>query len=129
MTAETPLLYSILIAFGIFLGILILCSILTLGKNYTHYRSTYDALLRGDYVYNEHLSKYGDIVYFRKPGDNSFNDDEILLFSNGSIKLLGKSAYIHNASFSYMDPYTVYWKIKIGNLIKQKKTINSNQQI
>jgi hypothetical protein len=126
MSTAISLIYSVLIAIGSFLFIFGLATFLTLRKNYSSYKLTYDAILGGDYVYNEYLSKGSNIIYFRRPGDNSFNDDEILFFENGdgSIKLLGKSKYIHNASFTYLDPYTLYWKKKIKNAMKEKQNSN-----
>jgi hypothetical protein len=126
MSTAISLIYSVLIAIGSFLFIFGLATFLTLRKNYSSYKLTYDAILGGDYIYNEYLSKGSNIIYFRRPGDNSFNDDEILFFENGdgSIKLLGKSKYIHNASFTYLDPYTLYWKKKIKNAMKEKQNSN-----
>ncbi len=126
MTTAISLFYSFLIAITSFLVVFGLASFLTLRKNYSAYKLTYDSLLRGDYVYNEYLSKNSDIIYFRKPGDDSFNDDEILFFGNGdgSIKLLGKSKYIHEAAFTYLDPYTIYWKRKIRKMMKETQTNN-----
>ena len=126
MSTAISLIYSVLIAIGSFLFIFGLATFLTLRKNYSSYKLTYDAILGGDYIYNEYLSKGSNIIYFRRPGDNSFNDDEILFFENGdgSIKLLGKSKYIHSASFTYLDPYTLYWKKKIKNAMKEKQNSN-----
>jgi hypothetical protein len=126
MSTAISLIYSVLIAIGSFLFIFGLATFLTLRKNYSSYKLTYDAILGGDYIYNEYLSKGSNIIYFRRPGDNSFNDDEILFFENGdgSIKLLGKSKYIHNASFTYLDPYTLHWKKKIKNAMKEKQNSN-----
>jgi hypothetical protein len=126
MSTAIPLIYSVLIAIGSFLFIFGLATFLTLRKNYSSYKLTYDAILGGDYIYNEYLSKGSNIIYFRRPGDNSFNDDEILFFENGdgSIKLLGKSKYIHSASFTYLDPYTLYWKKKIRTVMNEKQNNN-----
>lgn len=80
---------------------------------------TADALSDGGYVYNEYLSKYSDIVYYRKhDADSLFSDDEILFFKNGTIKLLGKNSYIHDALFTYFDPYTMYWRNRIFRIFK-----------
>lgn len=126
MTTVIYLFYSFLIAIASFLVIFSIASFITLSKNYSAYKLTYDSILRGDYVYNEYFSKNSHIIYFRKPGDDSFNDDEILFFDNGngSIKLLGKSKYIHDAVFTYGDPYTIYWKRKIRKMMKETQTNN-----
>jgi len=126
MSTTISLIYSLLLAIGGFIFIFGLSTFLTLRKNYSSYKLTYDALLNGDYVYNEYLSKGSDIIYFRKPGDDKFNDDEIIFFENGngSIKLLGKNKYIHDASFTYLDPYTLYWKKKIRKIMNQKQNNN-----
>jgi hypothetical protein len=128
MTTETGILYSILIAIGAFIFIISLASFLTLRKNYPAYKLTYDALLSGDYVYNEYLTQNGDIIYFRKPGDNSLTNfnDEILFFENGkgSIKLLGREKYIHNALFTDFELYTHYWQKKIRKVMKEKQNNN-----
>lgn len=128
MTTEIGIFYSILISLGAFVFILGLATFLTLRKNYSAYKLTYNALLSGDYVYNEYLSKHSDIIYFRKPGDNSLSNfnDEILFFEKGegSIKLLGRDKYIHNALFTYFELYTLYWKKKIIKTMKEKQNNN-----
>jgi hypothetical protein len=126
MSTTISLIYSVLIAMGSFLFIFGFAAFLTLRDNYPSYKLTYNALLVGDYVYNEYLSKYSNLVHFRRPGDNAFNDDEILFFDNGegSIKLLGKNKYIHKASFIYLDPYTLYWKNKIRKVMKENRNDN-----
>jgi len=128
MATTMILLYSILIAAVTVWILLWLCSFLTLRMNYKYYKSTADALSEGTYVYNEYCSKYADIVYYRKPGDDSLiSKDEILFFESGSIKLLGKSAYIHEAAFSYFDPYTNYWRRKILKIFKELEAKRTEQ--
>ena len=129
METAIILVYSVLIAAVTMWVLLWLCTFLTLRMNYKYYKATADALTKGTYVYNEYSSKYADIVYYRKPGDNSlFTKDEILFFENGSIKLLGKSAYIHEAAFTYFDPYTNYWRRKIVKIfmkLEAERTSNA----
>ena len=128
METTMILLYSVLIAAVTVWILLWLCSFLTLRMNYKYYKPTADALSEGTYVYNEYCSKYADIVYYRKPGDDSLiSKDEILFFESGSIKLLGKSAYIHEAAFSYFDPYTNYWRRKILKIFKELEAKRTEQ--
>lgn len=99
------------------------CSVMVNRANYKYYRSTAKALLSGDYVYNKYFSEYSDIIYYRKPGDDSpSSKDEILFFSDGPIKLLGRSAYIHDAAYTYFDPYTNYWRRKILRIFNDLET-------
>lgn len=108
----------------LFLCIVIVSTILTLHDCYPYYKKTYLAIKNREYV--RYVSPYfnsDSLTYFRKANKsldfyNSF-DDEIILFENGSIKLLGNLKYIHTALYTYFDPYTLYWFYKIRRALNE----------
>lgn len=92
-----------------------------ISDNYKWYKPTYKAITNREYVYNEKMS-CEEITYFRKPGDNDiFSDDEILLFKEGSIKLLGRNKYIHKSFMNILESYTWYWGRKLASAINKEK--------
>ena len=106
----------------IFSVVTISCT-LSLLSIHKYYKLTYLALKNETYQFYE---KRGNLYYFRKVLINEklslyFGDDDMIFdMDDGSIKLINNE-YIHNALFSYFDPYTFYWKIKLWNWFKQKK--------
>jgi hypothetical protein len=123
---------AIILLLVIIIGILWLSSFLTLREYYQFYKPTYDAIVNGSYVRDRNLSS-DSTIYFRRPDNTDpFTDNEIIFFGDGkgSIKLLtGKrniSAYIHEASFTFFDPYTLYWRKKIIIAFEESKQKSLN---
>jgi hypothetical protein len=123
---------AIILLLVIIIGILWLSAFLTLREYYQFYKPTYDAIVNSSYVRDRNLSSDNTIYFRRSDNTDPFTDDEIIFFDagKGSIKLLtGKrsiSAYIHEASFTFLDPYTLYWRKKIRIAFEESKQKSLN---
>jgi hypothetical protein len=114
------------------IAILWLSTFLTLRQYYQFYKPTYDAIVNGSYVWDRKFST-DSTIYLRRPDNTDpFTDEEIIFFNagKGSIKLLTSkrniSAYIHEASFTFLDPYTLYWRKKIRIAFEESKQKSLN---
>lgn len=83
----------------------IVASIITLGHQWKHYRVEYSKL--------PHYS-------FRRMGNQVWTNEEsrfVYFLDDGGIRLT--NVYIHNAIFTYFDPYSFYWLIKFNRYMKK----------
>lgn len=85
---------------------------------------TYAAIRDGRYVFQENFQ---GTMYFMKK-DSPFRwwekwgrPDTIIIFKEGSVKLLGYDVYLHSWFLSFFHPYMLYWKIRFSRLIKHNK--------
>jgi len=85
---------------------------------------TYTAIRDGRYVFQENFQ---GTMYFMKK-DSPFRwwekwgrPDTIIIFKEGSVKLLGYDVYLHSWFLSFFHPYILYWKIRFSRLIKHNK--------
>ena len=78
-------------------------SMLTLYKGYGDYSKVYKSLK------NKTFYIYQDVVYSHKYGEE---DDYFVYFLNEKGFTLSKNTDLHNAYFTYFDPYSLYWYIK-----------------
>jgi hypothetical protein len=86
---------------------------LVLFKDFYHYKKTYEALVSGEYVYNEHLSGCG-VHYFTNTNDY----DRILYFTDDSSIKLVNGGYLHNNFVTNFSPYSLYWYKKLNRWFK-----------
>lgn len=118
-------IYFLLITFGAIYAVFTFSSIMVQWPKYKYYKPTYEAIASGTYVFASQSESY---VTFRPLAkkDEWWSDDEILFFydkwsnKRESIKLLGKTKYIHEGLSNVFDPYTAYWFHKLHSLAKTK---------
>jgi len=122
------ILLTLIISISIITSIFAIIEILVLHKNYPYYKKTYKALVNLEYVFDHESS---GLCYYRNKhvkaiGWNPYSpndDDEIILFADGSIKLLGGDRYIHAGLF-ILEPYSMYWGYKIRKILKENKGVD-----
>jgi hypothetical protein len=84
--------------------------------DFPYYRWTYDALLSGQYRYNERLSGRG-VLYFTKK--EKLDSTWVLYFTDRRAIQLINGGYLHNNLITYFSPYSLYWYFKLRGLIKK----------
>lgn len=107
---------KVIIVFGIvFLVFFILGNLIHI-NNWGLYRKSYNAIKNNKFIY--YSGSVDDIIYFakkealsRKPYLLS-DDDQILLFKSGAVKLIGNMNYIHNSPVAYLGIIPEYWRRK-----------------
>jgi len=88
-----------------------------LSPSWRYYKSTYKK-------FPKYVPKLNDDqVYFMKNNDD--NGINIVWFVKEGDFKLKTNKYIHNAWFTYFDPYTLYWFLKYKKWMK--KNINLNK--
>lgn len=128
------------LAGGLFIFIFQLASVLTSMSYYPRYKQTYRALITGRYRI-DNISLTGiSRFYDTKKNNNEWaglnEEHEILIFPNGSIKLIQDrsigfwgSAYIHSGPIIMKDLYSLYWYYKIHRWYKKNKQSLINEEV
>jgi hypothetical protein len=124
------IIYFFIAVFSGIYALFAFSSIMVQWPKYKYYKPTYDAIQLGTYVFASTSESYDTF----RPKDKVaewWSDDEILFFHDKwtgkreSIKLLGKTKYIHAGLSNVFDPYTAYWFHKLHSLARTKMTTPS----
>ena len=118
LTILFTILFTILIV--IFVVFVISCNITTLITTGTKYQSLTYKKLKAE---NFNKCKFPELAKrHNQVTDNSktFNDFEIIWFTNRNDFKIGPNHYLDNMIFTYLSPYNLYW------YIKYKKWFNKN---
>jgi hypothetical protein len=95
-----------------------IASTMTLWDSFPSYRRTYDAILSGSLsvvAMHDPINPNTMLALARCPGDPL---DEWVVYhvKERNIRLLG-GKYLFNNPFTYMNPYSFYWMVKIRGLL------------
>ena len=104
---ETHLITSFLAMF--------LSANLVLCVDFYFYKKTYEALVSGEYAYNEELSGR-DVHYFTKREGPDWKG--IMYFADSGAIRLVNGGYLHNNLVMYFSPYSLYWYKKLDAWFK-----------
>ena len=97
-------------------------------RYYRLYRKTFETISTGKYLINE---AFKPMAVFMDPKDSSIasDSDKIIIFEDGSIKLLGHMNYIHLNSLMFLDPYTYYWHKRINKWYDENESVLGRKEV
>jgi hypothetical protein len=103
-------------------GVVLAC-MATNFKTYKRYKETYEILKSGKLVI---AFETPEIVVLNEEGDDIFGEESfnrsVVFHKKGTIRLYGSVAFLHNAYFTKLDPYSHYWLIKITKWFAANKS-------
>jgi hypothetical protein len=109
----TILTLILLVTSTFMVGVVLAC-MATNFKTYKRYKETYEILKSGKLVI---AFETPEIVVLNEEGDDIFGEESfnrsVVFHKKGTVRLYGSVAFLHNAYFTKLDPYSHYWLIKI----------------
>lgn len=112
----------LLVASTFMVGVVLAC-MATNYKTYKSYKETYEMLKGGKLVI---AFETPEIVVLNEEGEDIFGEDSfnrsVVFHAKGTVRLYGSDAFLHNAYFTKLDPYSHYWLIKITKWFATNKS-------
>ena len=118
----TILIILLLVTSTFMVGVVLAC-MATNFKTYKSYKETYEMLKSDKLVI---AFETPEIVVLNEENEDIFGEESfnrsVVFHKKGTVRLYGADAFLHNAYFTKLDPYSHYWLIKITKWFATNKS-------